>query len=110
MKDGSIKTPDSAVISTLVQNGSKIANLSDDELGFENDGVTKKDIIALDKLSGSDTIKDKVENTYYNSLYKATSGKSFLILCKEYIKVLSGCTNNLFKYYTWNVGYIQYIS
>lgn len=77
MKDGSIKTPDSAVISTLVQNGSKIANLSDDELGLENDGVTKKDIIALDKLSGSDTIKDKVENTYYNSLYKATSGKSF---------------------------------
>lgn len=77
MKDNSIKGDKAALVAALVEANKKIRNLSDDEFGIENDGVTKNDLIALDKLSDSDTIKDSVSNTYYNSLYKASSGKSF---------------------------------
>lgn len=77
MIDKNINESESAVISTLVVNGNKISNLSNDETGLENNGVSKKDIAALDKLADADTLKSKVENTYYNSLYKASSGKSF---------------------------------
>jgi len=77
MKDNSIKGQTASLISSLVETNKKISNLSNDEIGIENNGITKKDLIALDKLENSDSIKEKVENTYYNSLYKASSGKSF---------------------------------
>lgn len=77
MKSSNVKADRAAAAGALAVNDSKIKNLSNDEYGLENDGVTKQDLIALDKLGGSGDLKEEVENTYYNSLYKISSSKSF---------------------------------
>lgn len=66
-----IDNKEAAIIGALLDSQSKISHLSDDELGVEIKGITKKDIIGLDDLPISNDLKTQVEGTYYLGLKKA---------------------------------------
>lgn len=67
---------DSALVGALLESQSKLENLSDDEMGLETKGITKKDIIALDELADTSDLKSNTEGLYSNSLYKIMSAKN----------------------------------
>ncbi|RYX99474.1 hypothetical protein EON78_03575 [bacterium] len=77
MHDPNVKSEKAAVVATLLTNETKIRNLSNDEKTIESSGISKNDLIALDKIEGQGSLKEKVESNYYNALYKASSAKSY---------------------------------
>lgn len=51
MVDPCFTGKDAQVLAAVKQQQTKLAELSDDEIGFENDGVTRQDIAELDRLA-----------------------------------------------------------
>lgn len=70
MNNKEIKGKDSALVGALLEKQSNIQRMSDDETGIENKGITKKDILSLDKSEGS--LKENINETFYYSLSKTT--------------------------------------
>ncbi|MFN8671128.1 MAG: C2 family cysteine protease [Candidatus Sericytochromatia bacterium] len=73
-----VDNKEAAMIGALLDSYGKLENLSDDEMGLEIKGITKKDIIALDELPESSDLKSNTEGLYYNNLYKISSAESTL--------------------------------
>jgi hypothetical protein len=67
----SFKGEDAAVVAAMIDRVSDLEDLSDDEFGIENDGVTKADLAAFEKLdkSGS-TLRKGAENRYGSAIYQ----------------------------------------
>ncbi len=70
MQDPNITGREAALVGTLIKNQGKIQNLSNDNSLLETDGISKKDILALDQLPNDNKLKNEVDSQYYYDLSK----------------------------------------
>lgn len=70
-QDPNVKGLDAAVLMSLLGNLDEIQGLSNDEYGFENDGITSKDLGELRKLGDKAELNQKVVGTAGWGLQKA---------------------------------------
>jgi Calpain family cysteine protease len=80
MHDGKIKGDDAAALSSLRAQRSELEELSNDEWGDENDGVTKMDLDAYDKLSGRNEVTQNTEGIYHDGQGKIASTSRSLFI------------------------------
>lgn len=63
MNDPDYKGKDAQMIAVMKEHRKEIQNLSDDEVGFENDGITKADMDRLSKIAARGADNDEEKDT-----------------------------------------------